>query len=107
METRIVKLEEFADEVRSRLGRIEAQLAVINVRLDGVATKAELAAVNARIDVLSERLEGMQAKFNERFDGLETKIARAIAEARNKTILWSVASFGMIQLLSNLSLQLF
>lgn len=107
METRIVKLEEFADEVRSRLGRIEAQLAVINVRLDGVATKAELAVVNARIDVLSERLEGMQAKFNERFDGLETKIARAIAEARNKTILWSVASFGVIQLLSNLSLQLF
>ena len=104
METRIAKLEEFADEVRSRLAHIEAQLAVINVRLDNMAanmaanmaTKAELAAVNARIDVLSERM-----------DGMEIKIAQAIAEARNKTILWSVASFGVIQLLSNLSLRLF
>lgn len=100
METRIAKLEEFADEVRSRLAHIDAQLAVINVRLDNMAdnmvTKAELAAVNARIDVLSERM-----------DGLEIKIEKAIAEARNKTILWCVASFGVIQLLSDLSLRLF
>lgn len=64
METRITKLEEFADDAKQRLVRIEMQLAhlnlridAMNLRMDGFATKADLAVLNTRMDSLATTAE--------------------------------------------------
>lgn len=107
METRITRLEEFADDAKQRLARIEMQLANINLRLDGMATKADLAVLTARMDSVEARTHARMDAMDARMGAMDARMndfatKADLAKAEKRIIMWVATTFVLTQLLPSL-----
>ena len=56
----------------------------LEVRMENVATKADLAAVNGQIGALNEKIDGVKNELNEKIDGVKNELNEKIDGVKNE-----------------------
>ncbi|TFW11630.1 hypothetical protein E4L96_20755 [Massilia arenosa] len=102
LETRVIRIEVFAEDARERLTRIEKRLDSFEDRFIRLEARLEdlsvqVVRMSARLDVFAEKLDGFAKKldgFAEKLDQFVTKdmLAASMAELEARLLKWFVVT---------------